>query len=60
MARCQSQYPWARLRFEPKCLWVWQDIRPNILGLSYVLSPNTCEFGKKQELILLGSTMHEA
>jgi hypothetical protein len=26
-------------------MWVWKGVRPNILRLSYILSPCTCEFG---------------
>jgi hypothetical protein len=35
-------------------MWVWQNAISKSIGLSYMLSPNTCELGKTPDPNLLG------
>ena len=56
LATCKTQYTWVRQLAEPKVMWVWQYVRPNILGFTNQLNsrqhgpdemPNSRHLGSK-------------
>jgi hypothetical protein len=41
LTRCHTQHHWIRLYVGSKNIWIWRDIKLNVLRFSYALSPST-------------------
>jgi hypothetical protein len=48
---------WAQLYVDPICMWIWRDVKLNIIGFSYILSPSIYKSSKISYPTPLGLAM---